>query len=236
MFTFRKEVLRNRAQHAGLAMMGSAPIFTLSAYKVLEELGLERNPIRIARFVIIATIISGITWALFPASKRRPLEDDEEAVRDSYSPQIVISIGEAVKDAEDEYIRKLSRERARNKEKKEGREKDTEVLYSRNRNIYSRDRYFDSNNRNRDIDSQDRTGYFKKRDIEYNLDDDIDVDVEDDFPVAPRRRESILSKRSNLSTLSAGPVYSSNKGRAGAGETVSNVLRSGKTSLSDSDE
>ena len=114
---FTKEVLNNRFQNGCLAAMGTAPIVGLASYKVLEDLKLDRDMAKIAKFTILVSLVSGLVWSMFPAARRKPNEGDETAVRDAYAPRMLITISEHIKDAEDAYIAKLHKDQA---EKKSG--------------------------------------------------------------------------------------------------------------------
>lgn len=107
---FNKEVLHNRLQNGCLAAIGTAPIVGLASYKVLEDLKLDRDLAKIAKFTLLVSLLSGLAWSLFPASRRKPSEDDEVAVRGAYSPKMLITISEHIKDAEDAYIVKLHKD------------------------------------------------------------------------------------------------------------------------------
>lgn len=104
---FNREVLNNRFQNGCLAAIGTAPIVGLAAYKVLEDLKLDRDLAKIARFTLLVSLVSGLVWSIFPASRRKPSESDETAVRSAYAPKMLITISEHIKDAEDAYISKL---------------------------------------------------------------------------------------------------------------------------------
>lgn len=115
---FNREVLENRIQNGCLAAIGTAPIIGLASYKALEDLRLERDMLKILKFTLVVSAVSGVIWALFPSSRRKPSQTDEEAVRDSYSPKLLIAISESMRDAEDEQIMRLSREKEKKDEKK----------------------------------------------------------------------------------------------------------------------
>lgn len=114
---FNKEVLENRIQNGCLAAIGTAPIIGLASYKALEDLRLERDMFKIMKFTLVVSAVSGLVWALFPSSRRKPSETDEEAVRNSYSPKLLIAISESMRDAEDEYIMRLNRQKEKDEKK-----------------------------------------------------------------------------------------------------------------------
>lgn len=116
---FNKEVLNNRFQNGCLAAIGTAPIVGLASYKVLEDLKLDRDLGKIAKFTLLVSLVSGLLWAVFPASRRKPSEGDESAVREAFSPKMLITISEHIKDAEDAYIVKLHKDQ-KDAEKKSG--------------------------------------------------------------------------------------------------------------------
>ena len=115
---FNKEVLNNRFQNGCLAAIGTAPIVGLASYKVLEDLKLDRDLGKIVKFTLLISLVSGLVWAAFPASRRKPSETDETAVREAFSPKMLITISEHIKDAEDAYIVKLQKDQK--EEKKSG--------------------------------------------------------------------------------------------------------------------
>lgn len=117
---FNKEVINNRFQNGCLAAIGTAPIVGLASYKVLEDLKLDRDLAKIAKFTLLVSLVSGLVWALFPAARRKPSESDESAVREAFSPKMLITISEHIKDAEDAYIVKL------HKSQKEGEKKNSD--------------------------------------------------------------------------------------------------------------
>lgn len=108
---FNKQALHNRFQNGCLAAIGTAPIVGLASYKVLEDLKLDRDMYKIAKFTLLASLASGLIWSLFPASRRKPSEEEETAVKNSYSPVLLIQISESIKDAEDAMIIKLHKDR-----------------------------------------------------------------------------------------------------------------------------
>jgi hypothetical protein len=112
---FNKQALHNRFQNGCLAAIGTAPIVGLASYKVLEDLKLDRDLYKIAKFTLLASLVSGLVWSLFPSARRKPSEEEESAVKNSYSPVLLIQISESIKDAEDAYIMKLHRERQADK-------------------------------------------------------------------------------------------------------------------------
>lgn len=112
---FNKQALHNRLQNGCLAAIGTAPIVGLASYKVLEDLKLDRDMYKIAKFTLLASIVSGLVWSLFPSARRKPSEEEESAVKNSYSPVLLIQISESIKDAEDAYIMKLHKERQADK-------------------------------------------------------------------------------------------------------------------------
>lgn len=116
---FNKEVLNNRFQNGCLAAIGTAPIVGLASYKVLEDLKLDRDMGKIVKFTLLVSLFSGVLWSLFPASRRKPTESDETAVREAFSPKMLITISEHIKDAEDAYIVKLQKDQ-KEAEKKAG--------------------------------------------------------------------------------------------------------------------
>lgn len=116
---FNKEVLNNRFQNGCLAAVGTAPIVGLASYKVLEDLKLERDLGKIIKFTLLVSLVSGLVWSIFPASRRKPSETDEEAVREAFAPKMLITISEHIKDAEDAYIVNLQKDR-KEAEKKSG--------------------------------------------------------------------------------------------------------------------
>lgn len=120
---FNKEVINNRFQNGCLAAIGTAPIVGLASYKVLEDLKLDRDLGKIAKFTLLVSLASGLIWAMFPASRRKPSEGDESAVREAFSPKMLITISEHIKDAEDAYIVKL------HKDQKEAEKKSGGVTY-----------------------------------------------------------------------------------------------------------
>lgn len=107
---FNREVINNRLQNGCLAAIGTAPIVGLASYKVLEDLKLDRDLAKIAKFTLLVSLLSGLAWALFPAARRKPSESDESAVREAFSPKMLITISEHIKDAEDAYIVKLHKD------------------------------------------------------------------------------------------------------------------------------
>jgi hypothetical protein len=117
---FNKEVLNNRFQNGCLAAIGTAPIVGLASYKVLEDLKLDRDMAKIAKFTILVSLVSGLIWSMFPASRRKPSETDESAVRDAFSPKMLITISEHIKDAEDAYIVKLHKDQKEQEKKSNG--------------------------------------------------------------------------------------------------------------------
>jgi hypothetical protein len=116
---FNKEVLNNRFQNGCLAAVGTAPIVGLASYKVLEDLKLDRDLGKIIKFTLLVSLVSGLVWSIFPASRRKPSDTDEEAVREAFSPKMLITISEHIKDAEDAYIVNLKKDR-KEAEKKSG--------------------------------------------------------------------------------------------------------------------
>lgn len=112
---FNKQALHNRFQNGCLAAIGTAPIVGLASYKVLEDLKLDRDMYKIAKFTLLASLVSGLVWSLFPSARRTPSEEEEEAVKSSFSPVLLIQISESMKDAEDAYIMKLHKERQADK-------------------------------------------------------------------------------------------------------------------------
>lgn len=120
---FNREVVSNRFQNGCLAAIGTAPIVGLASYKVLEDLKLDRDLGKIAKFTLLVSLASGLIWAMFPASRRKPSEGDESAVREAFSPKMLITISEHIKDAEDAYIVKL------HKDQKEAEKKANGVTY-----------------------------------------------------------------------------------------------------------
>lgn len=107
---FNREVFNNRVHNGCLAAIGTAPIVGLASYKVLEDLKLDRDLAKIAKFTILVSLISGVIWAVFPASRRKPSEGDESAVREAFAPKMLITISEHIKDAEDAMIVKLHKD------------------------------------------------------------------------------------------------------------------------------
>lgn len=116
---FNKEVLNNRFQNGCLAAVGTAPIVGLASYKVLEDLKLDRDLGKIIKFTLLVSLVSGLVWSIFPASRRKPSDTDETAVREAFSPKMLITISEHIKDAEDAYIVKLQKDQ-KEVEKKSG--------------------------------------------------------------------------------------------------------------------
>ena len=112
---FNKEVLNNRFQNGCLAAIGTAPIVGLASYKVLEDLKLDRDMAKIAKFTILVSLVSGLVWSMFPAARRKPTDSDESAVREAYAPRMLITISEHIKDAEDAYIAKQHKDLAEKK-------------------------------------------------------------------------------------------------------------------------
>ena len=112
---FNKQALHNRFQNGCLAAIGTAPIVGLASYKVLEDLKLDRDLYKIAKFTLFASLVSGLVWSLFPSARRKPSEEEETAVKNSYSPVLLIQISESIKDAEDAYIMKLHKDRQADK-------------------------------------------------------------------------------------------------------------------------
>ena len=112
---FNKQALHNRFQNGCLAAIGTAPIVGLASYKVLEDLKLDRDMYKIAKFTLLASLVSGLVWSLFPSARRKPSEEEESAVKNSFSPVLLIQISESMKDAEDAYIMKLHKERQQDK-------------------------------------------------------------------------------------------------------------------------
>lgn len=112
---FNKQALHNRLQNGCLAAIGTAPIVGLASYKVLEDLKLDRDMYKIAKFTLLASLVSGLVWSLFPSARRAPSEEEEAAVKNSFSPVLLIQISESMKDAEDAYIMKLHKERQQDK-------------------------------------------------------------------------------------------------------------------------
>jgi len=127
---FNKEVLNNRFQNGCLAAVGTAPIVGLASYKVLEDLKLDRDLGKIVKFTLLVSLVSGLIWAVFPASRRKPTETDEEAVREAFSPKMLITISEHIKDAEDAYIVNLQKDK---KDQKESERKTGGVAYLESR-------------------------------------------------------------------------------------------------------
>lgn len=117
---FNKEVINNRFQNGCLAAIGTAPIVGLASYKVLEDLKLDRDLAKIAKFTLLVSLVSGLVWALFPAARRKPTDIDEEAVREAFSPKMLITISEHIKDAEDAYIVKLHKSQKEGEKKSDG--------------------------------------------------------------------------------------------------------------------
>lgn len=107
---FNREVFNNRVHNGCLAAVGTAPIVGLASYKVLEDLKLDRDLAKIAKFTILVSLVSGLVWAMFPASRRKPSETDESAVREAFAPKMLITISERIKDAEDAMIVKLHKD------------------------------------------------------------------------------------------------------------------------------
>ena len=107
---FNREVINNRFQNGCLATIGTLPIVGLASYKVLEDLKLDRDMGKIVKFTLLVSLLSGLVWSLFPASRRKPTEEDEGAVREAFSPKMLITISEHIKDAEDAYIVKLQKD------------------------------------------------------------------------------------------------------------------------------
>lgn len=117
---FNKEVLNNRFQNGCLAAIGTAPIVGLASYKVLEDLKLDRDLGKIAKFTLLVSLVSGLVWAAFPAARRKPTETDETAVREAFAPKMLITISEHIKDAEDAYIVKLHKDQKDTEKKQSG--------------------------------------------------------------------------------------------------------------------
>lgn len=121
---FNKEILKNRFHNGCLAAAGTAPIIGLAAYKVLDDLRLERDMFKIVKFTIVVALVSGLIWSLFPSSRKKPSDVDEDAVKDSFSPKFLIAISEQVQNAEDEYLTDMHRKRRIKEGKERKYEKD----------------------------------------------------------------------------------------------------------------
>lgn len=127
------KALRNRLYNGGMAAVAAVPIFGLAAYKVMDDLHLKKDVWKISRFVAVASIITGVLWALLPASRRNPSKEDRQVVKDVYGGQQLMQISYYAQKHDNIELREIHRRNNPDRYEKEKEEDRSYSIYDRYR-------------------------------------------------------------------------------------------------------
>lgn len=106
---FNVKALKNRLYNGGLATAATIPIYGLAAYKILDDLDLHKDIFKISRFTLGAALVTGIIWALLPASRRNPTQEDHEVLKEQYGSRYLLGMADRVQRQDNRELRRIHR-------------------------------------------------------------------------------------------------------------------------------